>query len=239
MSVLLSLYPKRWRERYGDEFAELLAERPPSLRDRLDIVAGALDARIHPQLAGSAARPERVSDRFGFAPLLGLVAFASAVVLAATGPVMYDDYGSYRDGGAALPFIILAFVLLSLGLYRVIEGLPRDAVAARAAGWTAIVAGLVWSPMPWMLPIAVVFMLGTVGLAIGARRAGTWPTWALVLLVVALAAPTAWFGASLFLPWYWLRTSGIEPVVFFACIGAPWPLVAGVLLRGTPRPMPA
>jgi hypothetical protein len=236
MSILLSLYPKRWRERYGEEFAVLLAERPPSLRDRLDIVAGALDARMHPQLARSAPGPERVSDRFGFAPLLGLVAFASAVFLAATGPVQHDEYGSYRDGGAALPFIILAFVLLSVGLYRVIESLPRDAVLARVAGWIAIAAGLLWSPMPWMMPIAIVFMLGTVGLAIGARRAGTWPTWALVLLVVPLAFPVLLFGASLFMPWYWLRGSGIAPIVFFACIATPWPLVAGVLLRGTPRP---
>jgi hypothetical protein len=236
---LLSLYPRSWRERYGEEFAELLAERPPSLGDRLDIVRGAVDARLHPQVRGSEHAPDRVPDRFWIAPLGGLLAFAGALLIAANGPVHYDEYGSYRDGGAALPFIILAFVLLSVGLYRVIESLPASAVRARAAGWIAIVAGLLWSPMPWMLPIALVFMLGTVGLAIGARRAGTWPTWALVLLVVPLALPAALFAASLFLPWYWLRGSGIELVLVFACIGAPWPLVAGVLLRGAPRPIPA
>lgn len=47
---LLRLYPRAWRERYGDEFAELLSARPPSLGDRLDIVRGALDARVHPQV---------------------------------------------------------------------------------------------------------------------------------------------------------------------------------------------
>jgi hypothetical protein len=236
---LLSLYPRSWRERYGDEFAELLAARPPSLGDRVDIVRGAVDARLHPQVRGSGHPVDRVSDRFGIAPLGGLLAFAGALLIAANGPVHYDEYGSYRDGAAALPFIILAFVLLSVGLYRVISSLPPDAVGARAAGWTAIVAGLLWSPMPWMLPIALVFILGTVGLAIGARRAGTWPTWALVLLVVPLALPTALFAASLFLPWYWLRGTGVELIIAFACIGAPWPLVAGVLLRGAPRPIPA
>lgn len=47
---LLRLYPAAWRTRYGDEFIELLAARPPSLRDRLDIVTGAVDARLNPQL---------------------------------------------------------------------------------------------------------------------------------------------------------------------------------------------
>jgi len=236
---LLSLYPRSWRERYGEEFAELLAARPPSLGERIDIVRGAVDARLHPQIRPSEHTTDRVSDRFGIAPLGGLLAFAGALLIAANGPVHYDEYGSYRDGAAALPFIILAFVLLSFGLYRIIESLPASAVGARAAGWIAIVAGLLYSPMPWMLPIAMTFMLGTVALAVGARRAGVWPTWALVLLVVPLAVPTALFAASLVQPWYWLRGSGIELVIAFACIGAPWPLVAAVLLRGAPRPMPA
>ena len=42
---LLRLYPETWRSRYGAEFADLLAARPPSRRDRLDIVRGAIDAR--------------------------------------------------------------------------------------------------------------------------------------------------------------------------------------------------
>jgi hypothetical protein len=236
---LLSLYPTGWRERYGEEFAELLAARPPSLGDRVDIVRGAVDARLHPQVRGSGHADGRVRDQFGIAPLGGLLSFAVALLIVANGPVQYDEYGSYRDGGAALPFIIFAFVLLSLGLYRVIESLPAGVGWARAAGWTAILAGLLWSFMPWVLSIAMVFMLGTVALAIGARRAGTWPTAALVLLVVPLAVPTVLFAASLFQPWYWLRTSGIDLLAVFVCFGAPWPLVAGVLLRGAPRRMPA
>jgi hypothetical protein len=55
MNQLLALYPRAWRRRYEEEFRELLAARPPTLRDRLDIVLGAVDARLHPQLA-----PERV-----------------------------------------------------------------------------------------------------------------------------------------------------------------------------------
>jgi hypothetical protein len=55
--TLLQLYPAAWRARYGDEFAELLAARPPSIRDRFDILTGAIDARLHPQV-GADTRPE-------------------------------------------------------------------------------------------------------------------------------------------------------------------------------------
>lgn len=58
---LLRLYPAVWRARYGEEFAELLAARPPGLRDRLDILRGAVDARIHPQLDPNATRESRLA----------------------------------------------------------------------------------------------------------------------------------------------------------------------------------
>jgi hypothetical protein len=64
MSRLLTLYPGEWRARYGDEVEALLAARPPDLHDRLDLVRGAIDARINPQgrgnkLNGSVAVPDR------------------------------------------------------------------------------------------------------------------------------------------------------------------------------------
>ena len=44
MNGLLRLYPAAWRDRYLDEVSDLLAERPPSFRDRLDLIVGAADA---------------------------------------------------------------------------------------------------------------------------------------------------------------------------------------------------
>jgi hypothetical protein len=45
VSPLLRLYPRRWRERYGEEFAALLAESPPGLGLIIDVLGGAIDAR--------------------------------------------------------------------------------------------------------------------------------------------------------------------------------------------------
>jgi len=50
VSAFVRLYPTAWRARYGPEFEALLVERPPAARDRIDIVLGAVDARLSPQV---------------------------------------------------------------------------------------------------------------------------------------------------------------------------------------------
>lgn len=51
MNLWLSLYPRSWRERYGPELEAHLAEEGLTWRARLDLLAGAIDARMHPNLA--------------------------------------------------------------------------------------------------------------------------------------------------------------------------------------------
>jgi hypothetical protein len=46
---LLKLYPPAWRRRYGREFSELIATQSASFGMVVDLVAGAIDAWIHPQ----------------------------------------------------------------------------------------------------------------------------------------------------------------------------------------------
>jgi hypothetical protein len=50
---LLKLYPPRWRRRYGAELSELIAAQPFSIGAAADLIAGAIDAWLHPQLAAS------------------------------------------------------------------------------------------------------------------------------------------------------------------------------------------
>ena len=49
-SALLRLYPRQWRRRYGEEMRTLLATEKLSLRSVADLLAGAIDARLNPQL---------------------------------------------------------------------------------------------------------------------------------------------------------------------------------------------
>jgi len=49
MTSLLRLYPRAWRQRYGEEVAALVAAEPRSFRLTLDLIAGAIDAWMKPQ----------------------------------------------------------------------------------------------------------------------------------------------------------------------------------------------
>jgi hypothetical protein len=53
---LLRLYPRAWRERYGDEIAQLLEAQPMTVWAAIDLVSGAIDARL-----SSASRVSRQS----------------------------------------------------------------------------------------------------------------------------------------------------------------------------------
>jgi hypothetical protein len=53
MNWLLRLYPARWRARYGTEFAIVLASQRVSIGMVLDVVGGAVDAHLHPQVLPS------------------------------------------------------------------------------------------------------------------------------------------------------------------------------------------
>ena len=47
---MVRLYPKTWRQRYGDELEQILESQPTSPRLVVDVAFGAIDAHLHPQL---------------------------------------------------------------------------------------------------------------------------------------------------------------------------------------------
>ena len=47
---ILRFYPLAWRKRYADELVSVLQEHPISLWTLLDLLRGALDAHLHPDL---------------------------------------------------------------------------------------------------------------------------------------------------------------------------------------------
>jgi len=50
LEKMVRLYPRAWRERYGEEFGAVLEERRASVSDVCDVALGALDAWLHPQV---------------------------------------------------------------------------------------------------------------------------------------------------------------------------------------------
>ena len=55
MKALIRHYPRAWRERYGNEMTQLVVEQPKTIRLAFDLIAGAIDARLHPQFPTGAA----------------------------------------------------------------------------------------------------------------------------------------------------------------------------------------
>lgn len=75
MKRLIALYPRRWRERYGAELDEFLARRRPSLNVAIDLLRGAIDAHLHPELVAhrwfSAITGTTSADDLVFVPKAG------------------------------------------------------------------------------------------------------------------------------------------------------------------------
>lgn len=73
-SLLIRCYPARWRDRYGEEFAAVLADRTLGPFDVADILLGALDAHLHLRGLGAASQHGK-----GFAMSLRIGGYAAIV----------------------------------------------------------------------------------------------------------------------------------------------------------------
>lgn len=110
-SWLLRLYPARWRDRYGDEFAAILRERTLGPFDVLDILLGAIDAQLH--LGGVGARSDH---RKGF-PMSLRLGGAAAMAGGALWLVCIVWFALDRNAGSgAWVLLLLASVALLVGL---------------------------------------------------------------------------------------------------------------------------
>ncbi len=243
MSRLVALYPRAWRDRYEDEYLALLAERPPDQRDNLDIVRGAIDARLHPQLPSSPKTPlerppiGRWSVVAGWITLLGAALFYVGVALAATGPIVVDGTDTYRDGSAALPFIFLAMVGLVIGMVAIVLTMPPSRPAT-AALYVSSLAGLLWAGAPWLFWAGVIAFGGLIVIGGAAWRAGAWSAWRFAALVACIGS--AWGLAFAVLSGTLAAPEGIE-AAFFVIGGGAWPVVGTSLVRtrrfGTDTPL--
>jgi len=127
------LYPRAWRERYGDELEAVLETDGLGVRSRVDLIRGAVDAHLHP------ARPSPL-------PVVAVVS-ASAFAVAhavgiATEPVP-TEWPGYLD--AALPLIIASVAALIptvIGLWLKLG--DSDGAFGRLGIILAVVGYLAW-----------------------------------------------------------------------------------------------
>ena len=166
MSLLLRLYPREWRERYGDELAFLLSERPASLSDRVDLLRGALDAHRHPLATATDdldLREVPMSRReFGALAVIGGLAWLGGVISILVLPRMLN--GDPETNGE--PDITIARIGVALGTLLIILALGElgtrsSSTTSRRTGHLIAISGAVLGAMvlgEWPL-----FMAGLLG----------------------------------------------------------------------------
>ena len=143
-SLLIRCYPARWRERYGDEFAAILEERPLGPFDVADILLGALDARLrHGRHAGvtNERRPSMSLRLGGLAAIVGAPAWMAGFVIGSGTFLGGDTRGAailVLFGSVAL---LVALAALSAFQARRHPLLSWAAFALPACGTIALVVG--------------------------------------------------------------------------------------------------
>lgn len=144
-ALLISLYPARWRVRYGDEFLAILEERPLGPFDVADILLGALDAQL--RLRGRGAEPSKtrgltMSLRIGgIAAIIGAPLWTGGFAMAngAFGTADVRTWGAMLVAGSLA--LLVALAGLSAFQARVQPVLSWVAFALPAAGTIAVMVG--------------------------------------------------------------------------------------------------
>lgn len=142
MRALVRLYPRPWRERYETEFLAMLASRSPSAGDRVDIVRGAIDARLHPQLSGD-GEPSR--DRTPAERVAAVASLAAgALWLAWFGLIVRDfrGWGAGEPENQALMVVLSAFAGLTLAVAHVFVAYAAQGAMRPIGGIGASIAAV-------------------------------------------------------------------------------------------------
>jgi hypothetical protein len=210
--LLLRFYPAAWRARYGDEFEELLASRPPGLRDRVDILFGAVDARINPQVGIDSVRETPLPrDRS-----VGMLFVLAGALLTAWGAIGATQMRRWESGDVvASPDLsnvawfagMLGSILIAVALLAIASRYDRSIGSSGAVGAVLTAAGLMFAALGGGLTALLLLGGGTTLFAwrISGKIVGTLPAVLLVvvtlLVVAAFTAFAAGGGQDLRLMW--------------------------------------
>jgi hypothetical protein len=115
MNWLLQLYPARWRERYGEEFGAVLASQSASVGLVLDVLGGAIDAHLYPQIQQSHSKPIKEKEEDTMTLLM-------LQRCSAGGPKLSPR--DQRIASLVMIFSALAIASLYIGLTKIYHSAP-------------------------------------------------------------------------------------------------------------------
>lgn len=162
MNRLLRLYPRAWRDRYLDEMSDLLAARAPSFRDRIDLIAGAVDAWMHPQVT---ARPREEPESI-MRPTAAFALFVIGGALWAAGGIVQAmaPYGveGYKESTGVM-IVIAGSLVTALGAIGRAWAPDASRLYRRCAAVMLVFALLIMAPWPILALGFFGYVFATVG----------------------------------------------------------------------------
>ncbi len=213
---LLRLYPRRWRGRYEVEVQALLEVHEIRLRTLVDLLFGAVDARLDPTYAQERSVFTMRTPRFTTVSLFGAFALFGIALLPLLGTLLDPDVEQnvpthYGDLVAAYPLVglagsaILAISLLAgvallttffvLALGRISNGRGSIAIALLVvAGVAALVVfapelpqtSIIVLPQMLLALLGIVVSIGGIGAALAQSQLGM-TQWRALLVAAATA----------------------------------------------------
>lgn len=215
MIPILRVYPRWWRDRYGDEVGAVLDAGPRRPGDRADLLRGAVDAWLHPSV------PSRI-------PALGALVGGGLWTAASAGIVVQPvppDWPGYLADVLGVVLVAVAFLLVAVVGIAIrgfdaagrAMGLLIWVTVAAYGGWFLALAGSMSAVTdgPTLAVAQTLAMIATAAVGVLLVHVGDERIGSLVLLA----------GVTLLIPWTgaWLA------------FGAEWTAIGIVLLAERPR----
>jgi hypothetical protein len=212
---LLRWYPRAWRERYGEEFAELLmedrAERPHSAGRTVNVMASGLLARLAGAgLAGGALEGPAQARASLSALICSVAAFLALGVSVWSQLTIGWQWSPPRTTGTAVAVVVMTAVVVALA------GLA--ACAAAPVIWTVLRA-LAHRTAPGLGRPVLLVAVGLVVVVVGSRHFGNgWPgtgghPWTDQGLVPGGVAAFSW-ASTLSVTSYWAHPTALSAFPF-------------------------
>ncbi|HXM53868.1 MAG TPA: hypothetical protein VOB72_00645 [Candidatus Dormibacteraeota bacterium] len=178
MRFLLRLYPREWRCRYGAEMDAMLRQGGRlGPRDAIDLLRGALDARLHPQSRHRLHRRSRLvrrQRRFDVRSLFGIAALVAVRLAADRLPAPAAGPGAFA---ASVAEIALWGAIVALVLRR--TRFPWPLTLATGCALELLLGGgrlSLGSLLPSFLePFRTIAWAAALLVLAQARRPGRWP----------------------------------------------------------------
>ena len=118
--LLLSLYPRNFRDRYEEEVLEVLASHPFSFGEGLDLLRGALDAYLHPPLGTTTLpwdeRTKRMVSALRCSLLLTISASLGFLLAGASFQKFTGEDVAFQQAAQTIGLVNLSFHLVLAGV---------------------------------------------------------------------------------------------------------------------------